>query len=200
MGGGMSIELQSDFSKGKSGNISSDELTDCARREDIQTGTVRGRLSWIDRRYLGGTVRGRPRWYISLLRKVQGTPSWFTSLELEQHEDQAQRMKSRVQTQNVEVQYGSSTDQVQSTSAVFKCRCIDKHSDQVQDQMETDKPADRMISVRSLISQIYQPADWQLAGNGAKLEPRSSSRAGKNRTSSAADKRGAYAEDSLEQD
>ncbi|KZV39063.1 hypothetical protein F511_35457 [Dorcoceras hygrometricum] len=31
IGGGMSIELQSDFSKGKSGNISSDELTDCAR-------------------------------------------------------------------------------------------------------------------------------------------------------------------------
>ncbi|KZV37057.1 hypothetical protein F511_05297 [Dorcoceras hygrometricum] len=26
----MSIEMQSDFSKGKSGNISSDELTDCA--------------------------------------------------------------------------------------------------------------------------------------------------------------------------
>ncbi|KZV50162.1 hypothetical protein F511_17524 [Dorcoceras hygrometricum] len=41
-------------------------------------------------------------------------------------------MKSRVLTQNVEVQYGSSADQVQSTSAVFKCRCIDKHSDQVQ--------------------------------------------------------------------
>ncbi|KZV14158.1 hypothetical protein F511_44307 [Dorcoceras hygrometricum] len=160
MGGGMSIELQSDFSKGKSGNISSDELTDCAR-------------------YLAGTVRGRPSWYSSLLPEVQGTPSWFTSLELEQHEDQAQRMKCRVQMQNVEVQYGSSADQVQITSAVFKCRCIDKRSDQMQ---------------------IYQPADWQLAGNGAKLEPRSSSRAGKNRTSSAADKRGAYAEDSLEQD
>ncbi|KZV15880.1 hypothetical protein F511_21845 [Dorcoceras hygrometricum] len=36
---------------------------------------------------------------------------------------------------------------------------------------------------------IYQPAGWQSAGNGAKLEPRSSSRAGKNRTSSAADKK-----------
>ncbi|KZV42983.1 hypothetical protein F511_42326 [Dorcoceras hygrometricum] len=77
-------------------------------------------------------------------------------------------MKSRVQTQNVEVQYGSSPDQVQSTSAVFKLRFIDKSSDQVQ---------------------IYQPAGWKSAGNGAKLEPRSSSRAGKNRKSSAVDKK-----------
>ncbi|KZV30520.1 hypothetical protein F511_16908 [Dorcoceras hygrometricum] len=85
-----------------------------------------GRLSWTGRRYLAGTVRGRPSWYRSLLPEVQGRPSWFTSLELEQHEDQAQRMKSRVEAQNVEVQYGSSADQVQSTSAVFKVRCIDK--------------------------------------------------------------------------
>ncbi|KZV41845.1 hypothetical protein F511_36750 [Dorcoceras hygrometricum] len=35
-GGRMSIELQSDFSKGKSGNISSDELTDCARSVDAK--------------------------------------------------------------------------------------------------------------------------------------------------------------------
>ncbi|KZV22975.1 endoglucanase 19-like [Dorcoceras hygrometricum] len=41
-------------------------------------------------------------------------------------------MKSRVEAQNVEVQYGSSADQVQNTSAVFKCRCIDKRSDEVQ--------------------------------------------------------------------
>ncbi|KZV47364.1 Ribonuclease [Dorcoceras hygrometricum] len=33
-----------------------------------------------------------------------------------------------------EVQNGSSADQVQSTSAVFKCRFIDKCSDQVQDR------------------------------------------------------------------
>ncbi|KZV28691.1 phosphoinositide phospholipase C 2-like [Dorcoceras hygrometricum] len=64
----MSIELQSDFSKGKSGNISSDKLTNCARsvdakiskdwsrREDIQTETVKGRLRWTGRRYLAGTV------------------------------------------------------------------------------------------------------------------------------------------------
>ncbi|KZV19305.1 hypothetical protein F511_31378 [Dorcoceras hygrometricum] len=77
-------------------------------------------------------------------------------------------MKSRVEAQNVEVQYGSSADQVHSTSAVFKCRCKDKCSDQVQ---------------------IYQPAGWQSAVNGAKMEPRSSSRAGKNRTSSATDKK-----------
>ncbi|KZV55623.1 hypothetical protein F511_32198 [Dorcoceras hygrometricum] len=36
IGGGMSIELQSNFSKGKSGNISSDELTDCARFVDAK--------------------------------------------------------------------------------------------------------------------------------------------------------------------
>ncbi|KZV37070.1 hypothetical protein F511_19093 [Dorcoceras hygrometricum] len=53
-------------------------------------------------------------------------------MELEQREDQAQWMRSRVEAQNVEVQYDSSADQVQSTSAVFKCRCIDKRSDQVQ--------------------------------------------------------------------
>ncbi|KZV57738.1 Calcium-binding allergen Ole e [Dorcoceras hygrometricum] len=35
-GGGMSIELQSDFSKEKSGNISSDELTDCTRSVDAK--------------------------------------------------------------------------------------------------------------------------------------------------------------------
>ncbi|KZV21321.1 hypothetical protein F511_24502 [Dorcoceras hygrometricum] len=32
----MSIELQNNFSKGKSGNISSDELTDCARSVDAK--------------------------------------------------------------------------------------------------------------------------------------------------------------------
>ncbi|KZV22903.1 putative rhamnogalacturonate lyase B [Dorcoceras hygrometricum] len=47
----------------------------------------------------------------------------------------------------------------------------------------------QMMSVRNLIPQIYQPAGWKPAGNGAKLEPRSSSRARKNRTSSAADKK-----------
>ncbi|KZV50305.1 hypothetical protein F511_37615 [Dorcoceras hygrometricum] len=52
------------------------------------------------------------------------------------------------------------------------------------DQPGADKPASRMITVRSLISQMYQPAR-----NEANLEPRSSSRAGKNRTSSAADKK-----------
>ncbi|KZV14287.1 hypothetical protein F511_43843 [Dorcoceras hygrometricum] len=59
----------------------------------------------------------------------------------------------------------------------------------VKDKPGADKPAGRMISVRSLISQIYQPASWQSAGNGANLEPPNSSRAGKNRTSSAADKK-----------
>ncbi|KZV33794.1 hypothetical protein F511_30506 [Dorcoceras hygrometricum] len=53
---------------------------------------------------------------------------------------------------------------------------------------------------RYLAETIYQLAGWQSDGNEAKLEPRSSSRAGKNRTSSAADKRGADAEVALEQD
>ncbi|KZV31101.1 hypothetical protein F511_18254 [Dorcoceras hygrometricum] len=52
---------------------------------------------------------------------MQETPSWFTSLELERHEDQAQRMKSRVQAQNVEVQNSPSADQVQHTRAVVEC-------------------------------------------------------------------------------
>ncbi|KZV31217.1 hypothetical protein F511_09411 [Dorcoceras hygrometricum] len=34
--GGMSIELQRNLSKGKNGNISSDELTDCARSVDAK--------------------------------------------------------------------------------------------------------------------------------------------------------------------
>ncbi|KZV18073.1 hypothetical protein F511_24381 [Dorcoceras hygrometricum] len=37
----MSIELQSDFSKGKSGNISSDELTDCTRSKKISSWSTR---------------------------------------------------------------------------------------------------------------------------------------------------------------
>ncbi|KZV23143.1 golgin subfamily B member 1 [Dorcoceras hygrometricum] len=93
---------------------------DWSIREDIQTGTVRGRLSWTGRRYLAGTVRGRPSWFSTLLPEVQGTPSWFTGLELKQHEDQAQRIKSRVQAQNDEVQNGSSVDQVQRTRAVIE--------------------------------------------------------------------------------
>ncbi|KZV39869.1 hypothetical protein F511_18673 [Dorcoceras hygrometricum] len=64
-----------------------------SRHEDIQTGTVRGSLSWIGRRYLAGTVRGRPSWYNSLFPEVQGTQSWFIGLEQEQHEDQAQNNK-----------------------------------------------------------------------------------------------------------
>ncbi|KZV32448.1 hypothetical protein F511_15706 [Dorcoceras hygrometricum] len=61
---------------------------------------------------------------------MQGTPRWFTILEQEQHEDQAQSiLKSRVQVQRDEVQNGSSADQVQSTSAMFKCHFIDKRRD-----------------------------------------------------------------------
>ncbi|KZV51185.1 hypothetical protein F511_12588 [Dorcoceras hygrometricum] len=47
-----------------------------------------------------------------------------------------------------------------------------------------------LVGARRLdANRIYQPTGWQSAGNGAKLEPRSSSRAGKNRTSSASDKK-----------
>ncbi|KZV39068.1 hypothetical protein F511_35321 [Dorcoceras hygrometricum] len=65
-------------------------IKDWSRREDIQTGTTMGRLRWTGRRYLAGTVRGRPSWFSSLLSVLQGTPSWFIGLEQEQHEDQAQ--------------------------------------------------------------------------------------------------------------
>ncbi|KZV21301.1 hypothetical protein F511_17593 [Dorcoceras hygrometricum] len=54
------------------------------------------RLSWTGRRYLAGTVRGRPSWFDSLLPEVQGTSSWFISWMLEQHEDPTQSMKSTV--------------------------------------------------------------------------------------------------------
>ncbi|KZV47956.1 ribonuclease E [Dorcoceras hygrometricum] len=40
---------------------------DWSRHEDIQTGTIRGRLSWTGRRYLDGIIRGRPSWYSGLL-------------------------------------------------------------------------------------------------------------------------------------
>ncbi|KZV25851.1 hypothetical protein F511_28234 [Dorcoceras hygrometricum] len=74
--------------------------SDWSRREDIQARTVRGRLSWIGRRYLAGTVRGRLNWFWSLLPEVQGTSSWFISWMLEQHEDQEQSMKSSSSTES----------------------------------------------------------------------------------------------------
>ncbi|KZV40087.1 polyadenylate-binding protein 1 [Dorcoceras hygrometricum] len=116
---------------------------DWSRREDIQARTVKGRLSWTGRRYLAGTVRGRPNWFGSLLPEVQGTSSWFISWMLEQHEDQAQKMKSsssaesrvelkcRVEAQNAQVQNSSSADQVQCTRAVIECEAVYKSSDQV---------------------------------------------------------------------
>ncbi|KZV54745.1 hypothetical protein F511_41903 [Dorcoceras hygrometricum] len=47
---------------------------------------------------------------------------------------------------------------------------------------ENERENQRLVA--AALVRIYQPA-----GNGAKLEPRSSSRAGKSRTSSAADKK-----------
>ncbi|KZV27135.1 hypothetical protein F511_12673 [Dorcoceras hygrometricum] len=55
---------------------------------------------------------------------MQGTSSWFTSLVQEQFSDQAQ--KDSVKRITIQA------DKVQRTSAVFKCRRIDKRSDQVQ--------------------------------------------------------------------
>ncbi|KZV18011.1 zinc finger CCCH domain-containing protein 44-like [Dorcoceras hygrometricum] len=82
----MSIELQSDFPKGKSGNISSDKLTDCTRSVDAKISNA--------------------------------------GLNLEQNEDQAQQMKSRVQVQSAQVQYSSRADQVQCTRAEVKSSWI----------------------------------------------------------------------------
>ncbi|KZV35830.1 hypothetical protein F511_18304 [Dorcoceras hygrometricum] len=42
-----------------------------SRRKDIQTGTMRGRLSWTGRRYRAETVRGRLSWFSCLLPEVQ---------------------------------------------------------------------------------------------------------------------------------
>ncbi|KZV14111.1 hypothetical protein F511_44410 [Dorcoceras hygrometricum] len=87
---------------------------DWSRRKDIQARIVNRCLSWIGRRYQAGTVRGRPNWFGSLLPEVQRTSSWFISWMLEQHEDQAQSLKSsssaesraelkcRVQAQNAQ--------------------------------------------------------------------------------------------------
>ncbi|KZV36981.1 hypothetical protein F511_15411 [Dorcoceras hygrometricum] len=120
-------------------NLTCTACLDWSRREDIQARTVKGRLSWTGRRYQAGTVRGLPNWFGSLLPEVQGTSSWM----LEQHEDQAQSMKSsssaesraelkcRVQAQNAQVQNGSSAEQVQYTRAVIECEAIYKSSDQV---------------------------------------------------------------------
>ncbi|KZV32728.1 serum factor response C-like [Dorcoceras hygrometricum] len=103
---------------------------DWSRRENIQARTVRGRLSWTGRRYLAITVRGRPSWFCSLLPEVQGTSSWFISWMLEQHEDQAQSMKSSssaesrtelksiIEAQNDVVENGSIADQVQFGNGV----------------------------------------------------------------------------------
>ncbi|KZV21450.1 branched-chain-amino-acid aminotransferase 6-like [Dorcoceras hygrometricum] len=111
---------------------------DWSRREDIQARTVKGRLSWTGRRYQAGTVRGRPNWFGSLLPELHGTSSWFISWMLEQHEDQAQSLKSsssvesraelkcRVEAQNAQVQNSSSADQVQCTRAVIECEAVYK--------------------------------------------------------------------------
>ncbi|KZV22127.1 hypothetical protein F511_11655 [Dorcoceras hygrometricum] len=105
---------------------------DWSRREDIQARTVKGLLSWTGRRYQAGTVRVRPNWFGSLLPEVQGTSSWFISWMLEQHEDQAQSLKSsssaesstelkcRVEAQNAQVQNSSSADQVQFPQSDYK--------------------------------------------------------------------------------
>ncbi|KZV52533.1 cytidine deaminase 1-like [Dorcoceras hygrometricum] len=106
--------------------------------EDIQARTAKGRLSWTGRRYLAGTVKGRPSWFGSLLPEVQGTSSWCISWMLEQHEDQAQSVKSsssaearaekkcRVEAQNAQVLNRSSADQVQCTRAVIECEAVYK--------------------------------------------------------------------------
>ncbi|KZV52274.1 putative xyloglucan glycosyltransferase 5 [Dorcoceras hygrometricum] len=56
---------------------------DWSRHEDIKTGTMRGRLSWTDRRYLAGTVSGCPSWFSSLLPECRehqtGSPAWSRS-------------------------------------------------------------------------------------------------------------------------
>ncbi|KZV55123.1 hypothetical protein F511_22635 [Dorcoceras hygrometricum] len=99
---------------------------------------------------------------------MQGTPSWFTSLEQEHHEDQAQNnKKSIVKVQKDEVQNGSSAYQVQRTSAVFKCRCIDKRSDQVQlkSRKEQNKRISRADKKRALNESKEEKSSDQLNAN-----------------------------------
>ncbi|KZV34650.1 hypothetical protein F511_23369 [Dorcoceras hygrometricum] len=146
---------------------------DWSRREDIQARTVRGRLSWTGRRYLAGTVRGRPRRFGSLLPEVQGTSSWFISWMLEQHEDQAQSMKSsssaesrlelkcRVEVQNAQVQNSSSADQVQCTRAVIECEDRYKRSDreQTKNQLVKDKPAGQNLQEQIMIEDFSSEDD-----------------------------------------
>ncbi|KZV36016.1 ABC transporter F family member 4 [Dorcoceras hygrometricum] len=74
----------------------------------------------------GWNIKGTPKLVRQLLPEVQGTSSWCISWMLEQHEDQAQSVKSsssaelraekkcRVKAQNAQVQNSSSADQVQS--------------------------------------------------------------------------------------
>ncbi|KZV33510.1 hypothetical protein F511_31115 [Dorcoceras hygrometricum] len=68
---------------------------------------------------------GTPKLVHQKSSRLQGTPSWSTSLMHEQFKDQAQRRFG-------DVKNCSRADQVQHTSAVFKCRHIYKHSDQVR--------------------------------------------------------------------
>ncbi|KZV30487.1 hypothetical protein F511_33870 [Dorcoceras hygrometricum] len=142
---------------------------DWSRRKDIQARTVKGRLSCTGRRYQAGTIRGRPNWFGSLLPEVQGTSSWFISWMLEQHEDQAQSLKSsssaesraekkcRVEAQNAQVQNSSSADQVQCTRAVIECKDRYKRSDRVQIRSPVmynilaERPAGRSARTRELL-------------------------------------------------
>ncbi|KZV14389.1 PHD finger family protein [Dorcoceras hygrometricum] len=99
---------------------------DWSRRENIQARTVKGRLSWIGRRYQAGTVRGRPNWFGSLLPELEGTSSWFISWMLEQHEDQAQSLKSSSKAES---------------RAELKCRVEAQNAqEQTKNQLVKDKP------------------------------------------------------------
>ncbi|KZV28756.1 ELMO domain-containing protein A [Dorcoceras hygrometricum] len=102
--------------------------------------------------------------------RVQGTQSWFTSLEQEQHEDQAQ---------NVEVQNGSSADKVQCTRAVIECEAVYKSKlinsvladglDEVSEWIKRTSKHTMALDEKNRADLIYQPAGRKPAGNRAKL-------------------------------
>ncbi|KZV28061.1 hypothetical protein F511_27125 [Dorcoceras hygrometricum] len=101
-----------------------------------------------------------------------GTSSWFISWMLEQHEDQAQSMKSsssaesraelkcRVEVQNAQVQNNSSADQVQCTRAVIEC----------EDRSAQRRSADKR-KLQELLKSGCKQEEKKRSLNGLKKQP-----------------------------
>ncbi|KZV26320.1 leucine-rich repeat-containing protein [Dorcoceras hygrometricum] len=91
----MSIELQSDFSKGKCDNISSDELTDCARSVDAKISRA-GYINQLVGNQLGmeqswslGSAQEQERTEQAQLQTKRGADAEFLNEQIKDEEQPA---------------------------------------------------------------------------------------------------------------